>query len=293
MTCGHETKANRRSRTDKARSLMEYLVAYQEIHVRVHTICWVGTWVMGSPSRLVSLHAKVTRISRASLFIIKTRQPGSPDSHIHILASGMNSQSFARTIDHNIARLLNTHYSPTEYDQVLECLFEESAHHSKQQNHNQDLDLVRAALEARMEMTSILEKHTALRFVVARRIKKCLHHLRRIRNITREQIREKLGEDIYSDLVDEEMLSAIIERKVVASRNKNRLEERFWATNAKMMEPEYLRYQELGELVKEMLIKEADDEGSCEQLLIMEQTNREMLLSWLCVMGVNICQELG
>lgn len=205
----------------------------------------------------------------------------------------MKSQSFARTIDHDIARLLNTHYSPAEYDQVLEYLFKDSIHHSKQQNHNQNLGLIKAALKARMKKTSILEKHTALRFVVARKIKKCLHHLRRIQNVTREQIRENLGEDIYSDLVDEEMLSAIIERKVVASRNKNRLQERFWATSTKMMEPEYLQYQELGELVKKMLLKEADDEGSCEQLLIMEQKNREMLLSWLRVMGVHICQELG
>lgn len=261
------------------------------------TICWVGTWVMGSPSRLVSLHVVPpprSLESREHLFSSsKPHSPDPPDSHIHILVSGMKSQSFARTINHNIARLLNTHYSPAEYDQVLGYLFKDSTHHSKQQNHNQNLGLIKAALEARMEKTSILEKHTALRFVIARQIKKCLHHLRKTQNLTREQIREKLGEDIYNDLVDEEMLSAIIERKAAASRNKNRLQGRFWATNAKMMELEYLRYQELGELVKKMLIKEADDEGSCEQLLMMEQKNREMLLSWLRGMGVHICQELG
>lgn len=204
-----------------------------------------------------------------------------------------SSTENAETTNHNIARLLNTHYSPAEYGQVLEHLFNDPECCSEKQSHSRYMDLVRAALKARIEKTSILEKHTALRLVVTRKVKKRLNHLRKIRNITRDEIREKLGEEIYSDLVDEEMLSEIIKRKVVASRNKKLWEERFWVTTSKMMEPDYLRHRELGELVKKMLITEVDDEGSCEQLLTMEQSNREMLLSWLRVARVHGCQELG
>lgn len=206
-----------------------------------------------------------------------------------------SSTEDAEATDRSIARLLNTHYSPTEYGQVLEYLFRDPVRCSEQQSYSQNMDLVRAALKARIAKTSILEKHTALRLAVTRRVKKRLDRLRKTRNTTRGEIREKLGEEIYSDLVDEEMLSEIIKRKVVASRNKNLWEERFWVTTSKMMEPDYLRHQELGELVKDMLIKEADDEGSCERLLMMEQSNREMLLSWLGVarVRVHVCREFG
>lgn len=233
----------------------------------------------------------------ASPFAIKIRQLGAlkPGSHIQILTSGMfqSSAENAEATDHDIARLLNTRYSPTEYGQVLEYLFKDPVHCSEQQSHSRDMDLVRAALKARIKKTSILERHTALRLVITRRVKKRLDNLRKIQNITRDEIRKKLGEEIYSDLVDEEMLSEIIKRKVVASQNKNLWEERFWMTTSKMMEPDHLHHQELGELVKNMLITEVDDEGSCEQLLMMEQSNREMLLGWLGVARVNFCRELG
>lgn len=168
------------------------------------------------------------------------------------------------------------------------CLIEEAeAETGEEEQQNRCLKFVRAALKAQMKKTAAFQKHTERGLVAARRTKQQLHHLDQVRNITKEVIRETLGKENYSNLVDEEMLSEVIKQKAVASRNKNLFVERSWETTARMMEPEYLRDQELGGLVIKMLMKEADDEGGCEQLLAMEQKNREMLLHLLQVARAN------
>lgn len=209
--------------------------------------------------------------------------------------SPKSSTKNTAALDHNIVRLLNIHCSTRDYNKVFEHFFKDStgcrtkkAEAGEEEQQNRYLNSAKAALKARMKKTSAFQKHTERGLVAARRTKQCLHHLYRIQNITMEEIKETLGKDNYNNLVDEEMLSEVIEQKAVASRNKNLLVKRFWETTARMMEPEYLDCQELGGLVVKMLIKEADDEGGCEQLLAMEQKNREMLLSLLQVVRANM-----
>lgn len=206
------------------------------------------------------------------------------------------SKKNAATINHNIARLLDIHCSTSDYNKMFGrlfvdltgCLIEEAeAEAGEEGQQNRYLKFVRAALKARMKKTSAFQKHTERGLVAVRRTKQQLHRLDQVRNITKEEIRETLGKGNYSNLVDEEMLSEIIKQKAVASRNKNLFLERFCETTARMMEPEYLGDQELGGLVIKMLMKEADDEGGCEQLLAMEQKNREMLLHLLQVARAN------
>lgn len=208
--------------------------------------------------------------------------------------SPKSSTKNAATLDHNIARLLNIHCGTSDYNKMFGRLFVDStgcsaeeAEVGEEEQQNRYLKSIGAALKAQMKKTSAFQKHTECGLVAARRTKQCLHHLYQTQNITKEKIRETLGKENYSNLVDKEMLSEIIKQKAVASRNKNLLVERFWETTARMMEPEYLSGQELGGLVIKMLIKEADDEGGCEQLLAMEQKNREMLLCLLQVARAN------
>lgn len=185
-------------------------------------------------------------------------------------------------VDRSINQLLDIQSSSNHYNKALgqffktciDCLSKER----EMGRRGRSLGYVGSALGAQMKRTSNLQKHTAHGIAVATATWKLLRALRKAGNITRENIMEKLGEEGYNDLIDRKVLSEIIEQRAIAEGNKQLWLERVWLTAAKLKEPEYMDYGVIGGLVMAMLTKEADDEGSCEGLLKLEQENREMVL---------------